>query len=60
MKNLQSNYAIAKLKMQILIKSSNIENIENMKKLIILLRLTIENAIKENILKRRSCNQSKV
>ena len=35
-------------------------NIENMKKMTILLRLTIENAIDENISKRSSCNQSKV
>ena len=56
-KNLQSNYASAKLKMQTLSQSSNIEN---MKKIIILLRLTIENAINKNISKRRSCNQSKV
>ena len=57
MKNLQSNYAVAKLKIQILIQSPNIKNLE---KMAILLRLTIENAIKENISKRRSCNQSKV
>ena len=56
-KNLQLNYASAKAKMQKLIQSSNIENI---KKMILLLRSTIEDAINENISKRRSCNQSKV
>ena len=35
-------------------------NIENMEKMAILLRSTIENAINENIPKRRPCNQSKV
>ena len=56
-KNLQSNYETAKLKMKVLIQTPNIEN---MKKMVILLRSTIENAIHENISKRRSCNQSKV
>ena len=56
-KNLQINYASAKLKMQTLIKFSNIENV---KKMNILLRLTIENAINKNISKRRSYNQSTV
>ena len=56
-KNLQSNYVSAKAKMQSLIQ---ISNIENMKKIIILLRLTIEDAIVENISKKRSCNQLKV
>ena len=56
-KNLQSNYASTKFEMQILMMTSNIEN---MKKMTILLRSTIEKAINENISKRRSCNQSKV
>ena len=56
-KNLQSNYASAKSKMQKLIQTLNFEN---MKKMTILLRSTVENAIVESILKRRSCNQSKV
>ena len=56
-KNLQLNYASANFEMQTLSQSSNIEN---MKKRIILLRWTIENAINKNISKRRSCNQSKV
>ena len=51
--NLQSNYASAKIKMQMLIQTSNIEN---MKKMAILLRLTIEHAITKSISKRRSCN----
>ena len=57
MQNLQSNYASAKSKMQTLSQSLNIDN---MKKMAILLRLTIENTINENISKRRPCNQSKV
>ena len=56
-KDLQLNCASAKLEMQTLSQSSNIEN---MKKMAIVLRLTIENAINENNSKRRSCNQSKV
>ena len=55
--NLQLNYASAKIKMQMLSQTSNIEDMKNMT---ILLRSTIENAITENISKRRSCNQSKV
>ena len=43
--------------MQTLSQSSNIEN---MKKITILLRSTIKNAINKNISKRRSCNQLKV
>ena len=35
-------------------------NIENMKKMTILLRSTIENAINKNLSKRRSCNHLKV
>ena len=56
-KNLQLNHASAKVKMQTLNQSLNIEN---MNKIIMLLRLTIENAINENISERRLCNQSKV
>ena len=56
-KNLQSNHSAAKLKMQTLSQSLNIEN---MNKMTILLRSTIKNAIKEHISKRRSCNQLKV
>ena len=56
-KNLQSNHASTELKYQTLSQSSNIEN---MNKMTILLRLIIENAINENISKRRSCNQWKV
>ena len=50
-------HSSAKLKMQTLSQSLDIEN---MKKMIMLLRLTIENAINKNISKRRSYNQSKV
>ena len=39
---------------------SQFSNIENMRKVTILLRSTIENAINKNISKRRSCNQLKV
>ena len=39
---------------------SQFSNIENMQKMVYLLRLAIENAIDEKILKRRLCNQSKV
>ena len=56
-KNLQANHAAAKLKIQTLSQSSNIEN---RRKITILLPLTIKNAINENISKRRLCNQSKV
>ena len=56
-KNLQINYASAKLEMQRLIQ---ILNTANMKKMTNLLRSTIEKAINENISKRRSCNQSKI
>ena len=51
--NLQSNYASAKIKMQMLSQTSSIEN---MKKMTILLRSTIENAITKNIPKRRLYN----
>ena len=57
MKNLQSSYALEKVKIQNFFQFSNIEN---MKKMIILLRSTIDNVINENISKRRSCNQLKV
>ena len=56
-KNLQSNYASANIEMQTLSQSSNIEN---MIKMVILLRSTIENAINEKVSKRCSCNQSKL
>ena len=56
-KNLQSNHVAAKFKIKTLSQSLNIENI---KKITILLRSTIENAVNKNISKRRSCNQSKI
>ena len=56
-KNLQSSYASAKTKMQSLIQTLNIENME---KMAILLRSTIEDAIVENSSKKRLCNQSKI
>ena len=55
--NLHLNHVFTKWKLQTL---NQFLNIENMKKMTILLCWTIENAINENNSKRRLCNWSKV